>query len=118
MPLCCSPANVMDAFVAAGGGGGGKGEVTINQITWQTGAPEEVVNGAHFFEEQGIGIQRVGRDMPGSNWHVYPYDPDGHINELYYGIEQIDWTRRSKPRDMYYRIFHEEPTSAPDVGRS
>ena len=36
--------------------------------------------------------------------------PDGHINELYYGIEQIDWTRRSKPREMYYRIFHEEPT--------
>ena len=104
------PRNVMDAFVAAGGGGGGKGEVTINQITWQTGALEEVVNGAHFFEEQGIGIQRVGRDMPGSNWHVYPYDPDGHINELYYGIEQIDWTRRSKPRDMYYRIFHDEPT--------
>ena len=79
----------MDAFVAAGGGGGGSGEVTINQITWQTGALEEVVNGAHFFEEQGIGIQRVGRDMPGSNWHVYPLDPDGHINELYYGIEQI-----------------------------
>ena len=103
------PRNVMDAFVAAGGGGGGKGEVTINQITWQTGALAEVVDGAHFFEEQGIGIQRVGRDMPGSNWHVYPYDPDGHINELYYGIEQIDWTRRSKPRDMYYRIFHEEP---------
>ncbi len=104
------PRNVMDAFVAAGGGGGGQGEVTINQITWQTGALAEVVNGARFFEAQGIGIQRVGRDMPGSNWHVYPYDPDGHINELYYGIEQIDWTRRSKPREMYYRIFHEEPT--------
>lgn len=104
------PRNVMDAFVAAGGGGGGKGEVTINQITWQTGALAEVVNGAHFFEERGIGIQRVGRDMPGSNWHVYPYDPDGHINELYYGIEQIDWTRRSKPREMYYRMFHEEPS--------
>lgn len=103
------PRNVMDAFVAAGGGGGGKGEVTINQITWQTGALSEVVNGARFFEEQGIGIQRVGRDMPGSNWHVYPYDPDGHINELYYGIEQIGWNRRSKPKEMYYRIFHEEP---------
>ncbi len=104
------PRSVMDAFMSAGGGGGGGGEVTINQITWQTGALAEVVNGAHFFEEQGIGIQRVGRDMPGSNWHVYPLDPDGHINELYYGIEQIDWTRRSKPQEMYYRIFHEEPT--------
>ncbi|MFQ6030074.1 MAG: VOC family protein [Dehalococcoidia bacterium] len=104
------PRAVMDEFIAAGGGGGGQGEVTINQITWQTGALAEVVNGSHFFQEREIGIQRIGRDMPGSNWHVYPLDPDGHINELYYGIEQIDWTRRSKPRDMYYRMFHEEPS--------
>ena len=53
---------------------------------------------------------RVGRDMPGSNWHVYAYDPDGHINELYYGIEQEGWNGRSKPRDMYDRRFREEPT--------
>jgi len=47
--------------------------------------------------------------MPGSNWHVYVYDPDGHTNELYYGIEQIGWNGRSKPRDMYYLGFREKP---------
>ncbi|MBI3325117.1 MAG: VOC family protein [Nitrospinae bacterium] len=91
------PKQVMDVFMAAGGGGGGGGEVTINQITWQTGSLDEVVHGAHFFREKGVPIQRVGRDMPGSNWHVYPRDPDGHVNELYYGIEQIGWLGRSKP---------------------
>jgi catechol 2,3-dioxygenase-like lactoylglutathione lyase family enzyme len=100
----------MDVFMAAGGGGGGGGEVTINQITWQTGSLAEVVHGAHFFREQGIPVQRVGRDMPGSNWHVYPVDPDGHVNELYYGIEQIGWLGRSKPTEMYYRRFSEEPS--------
>ena len=48
--------------------------------------------------------------MPGSNWHVYVYDPDGHTIELYYGIEQIGWNQMSKPRDMYYRGFREKPS--------
>jgi catechol 2,3-dioxygenase-like lactoylglutathione lyase family enzyme len=47
--------------------------------------------------------------MPGSNWHTYVYDPDGHTTELYYGIEQIGWNQRSKPRDMYYRGFGQKP---------
>jgi catechol 2,3-dioxygenase-like lactoylglutathione lyase family enzyme len=56
-----------------------------------------------------VRIQRVGRDMPGSNWHTYVYDPDGHTNELYYGIEQIGWNQLSKPRALYYRGFQEKP---------
>ncbi|HXG36350.1 MAG TPA: VOC family protein, partial [Dehalococcoidia bacterium] len=62
--------------------------ITINQITWQVGSLAEVVNAANWFKETGVPLQRSGRDMPGSNWHTYVYDPDGHTNELYYGIEQ------------------------------
>ena len=47
--------------------------------------------------------------MPGSNWHAYVYDPDGHTNELYYGIEQVGWEGYSKPRTMYDRGFREAP---------
>jgi len=83
-------------------------EVTINQITWQCGSLKEIHEGHTYFQERQIPIQRVGRDMPGSNWHVYVYDPDGHTNELYYGIEQIGWNGRSKPTDMYYRGFREK----------
>ena len=103
------PKKAMDAM---GGGGGhvGDGDVTINQITWQTGALAEVVNGVHYFEEREVPIRRTGRDMPGSNWHTYVWDPDEHVNELYYGIEQIGWLGRSKPRDMHYRGFQEEPS--------
>src|SRR6266436_2285431 len=84
-------------------------EVTINQITWQCGSLKEIAEAHSYFEEQQVAIQRVGRDMPGSNWHVYVYDPDGHTNELYYGIEQVGWNQRSKPREMYYRGFREKP---------
>ena len=62
-----------------------------------------------YFEEQQVRIQRVGRDMPGSNWHTYVYDPDGHTNEFYYGIEQVGWNRNRSRATMYYRGFREKP---------
>jgi catechol 2,3-dioxygenase-like lactoylglutathione lyase family enzyme len=84
-------------------------EVTINQITWQCGSLREISEAHTYFTEQQVRVQRVGRDMPGSNWHVYVYDPDGHTNEFYYGIEQVGWNGNSKPRAMYYRGFHDKP---------
>jgi catechol 2,3-dioxygenase-like lactoylglutathione lyase family enzyme len=83
--------------------------VTINQITWQVGSLREVGDAIKWFAGQGIPLQRVGRDMPGSNWHTYLLDPDGHSNELYYGIEQVGWNGHSKPRAMYDRGFDQAP---------
>lgn len=83
--------------------------VTINQITWQVGSLQEVGDAAKWLNERGVPLQRVGRDMPGSNWHAYVNDPAGHTNELYYGIEQVGWDGYSKPRDMYDRGFREAP---------
>jgi catechol 2,3-dioxygenase-like lactoylglutathione lyase family enzyme len=83
--------------------------VTVNQITWQVGSLSEVGDAIKWFNERGIKQQRSGRDMPGSNWHTYLYDPDGESNELYYGIEQIGWTGYSKPRSMYDRGFDKPP---------
>ena len=83
--------------------------VTVNQITWQVGSLAEVGAAIRWFNERGIKQQRSGRDMPGSNWHTYLYDPDGQSNELYYGIEQIGWNGHSKPRAMYDRGFDRPP---------
>jgi len=92
-------------------------EVTINQITWQCGSLKEITDAHTYFEQQKIPIQRVGRDMPGSNWHVYVYDPDGHTTELYYGIEQIGWNQASKPQVMYDRGFRDKP-ALPQIAES
>ena len=88
--------------------------VTVNQITWQVGSLSEVGNAIRWFNEEGIKQQRSGRDMPGSNWHTYLFDPDGHSNELYYGIEQVGWNGHSKPRVMYDRGF-DEPPALPQI---
>lgn len=82
---------------------------TINQITWQVGSLAEVYAGDAWMKSIGQNMVRVGRDMPGSNWHTYMFDPDGHVNELYYGIEQIGWDGHSKPPEMYSREFDEVP---------
>ncbi len=82
---------------------------TINQLTWQVGSLREVVEGHKWLVSLGAPVVRTGRDMPGSNWHTYVKDPDGHINEIYYGIEQIGWTGHSKPPPMYARDFHDLP---------
>ena len=84
-------------------------QITINQITWQVGSLREVGEAIKWFQEKNLKIQRSGRDMPGSNWHTYLFDPDGHQNELYYGIEQIGWDGYSKPKVMYGRGFDEPP---------
>ena len=86
-------------------------EVAINQITWQVGSLREVVDGQKWLADLNVPIARAGRDNPGSNWHVYPLDPDGHTNELYYGIEQIGWDGFSKPKGMHRRDY----MSAPDL---
>jgi catechol 2,3-dioxygenase-like lactoylglutathione lyase family enzyme len=84
--------------------------VTVNQITWQVASLREVANAVGWFRGTGaVRVNRTGRDTPGSNWHVYPFDPEGHVNELYYGMEQVGWTQRSKPQAMYDRGFRETP---------
>lgn len=80
----------------------------VGQISWQVGSLKEVVDGIAFLDESAR-LRRVGRDAPGSNWHAYAYDPDGYINEIFYGMEQIGWDGRSKPKSMYDRAFHEAP---------
>ncbi len=87
-------------------------EVTTNQVTWQVGSLREVVDGHAWFSAKGTRIHRAGRDTPGSNWHFYPFDQDGHVNELFYGIEQIGWDGYSKPIAMH-EIRYREPPKLP-----
>ncbi|RJG04008.1 VOC family protein [Noviherbaspirillum sedimenti] len=81
----------------------------VGQISWQVGSLQEVVDGVSYLDRKAR-IRRIGRDAPGSNWHAYAYDPDGYINEVFYGMEQIGWDGYSKPKSMYGRAFHECPS--------
>ena len=75
--------------------------LTANHLSFQVGTLEEVVNANAYFEEQGFGNFRYGRDSPGSNWVNYITDPEGWHIELFYGMEQIGWNRQTKPPQLY-----------------
>jgi len=84
-------------------------ENSINQITWQVQSRREVVEATRYFRDLEIDVSREGRaGGPGSNYHLYVYDPDDQVVELFYGIEQIGWDGHSKPVDM-------RPPSIPEV---
>lgn len=87
-------------------------DITINQITWQVGSLAEVVAAQAWLQDGRAPVHRSGRDAPGSNWHVYPADPEGHVNELYYGIEQIGWDGRSKPMALH-KVRYTAPPALP-----
>ena len=95
--------------------------VTVNQIAFQVGTLSEVADGHGYFEANGIKTWRYGRDFPGSNWAVYCFDPDGLRVELFYGMEQIGWDRRSKPPQYYvppeYVPHLPEPAELSDILR-
>jgi len=74
---------------------------TLNQITWQVGSLQEVSDAFDWFTRRGKQIRPRGPRSAGIELAFYPPDPDGHTNELYYGIEQIGWDGYSKPREMY-----------------
>lgn len=90
-------------------------DINVNQITWQVGSLREVNRAIDWFHEIDVKQNRVGRDMPGSNWMVYPFDPEGHRNELYYGMEQIGWMGISKPVSMRTRDGMNEKPELPRV---
>jgi catechol 2,3-dioxygenase-like lactoylglutathione lyase family enzyme len=82
-------------------------EVTVNQISWHVNSLQEVVDGETWLRERGREIQRAGRDMPGSNWHTYFDDLDGHTNEIFYGMEQVGWQSSSKPLEFYKHMLRQ-----------
>ncbi|MBV9121138.1 MAG: VOC family protein, partial [Chloroflexi bacterium] len=105
---------VLGSKQAADARHGGKSHDSTGQMSYQVGALSEVSNTTPWLTERGLKIRMVGRDMPGSNWHVYFNDPDGRSVELFYGMEQIGWTGRTKPVAMYERRFR-SPVPLPQI---
>lgn len=83
--------------------------IKVNQISFQVGTLEEVTRAHAYFAGHKVPISRIGRDFPGSNWALYVFDPDGHRVEFYYGMEQIGWTRHSKPKSAHLPLPFDVP---------
>ena len=77
-------------------------ENDINQITWQVQNVDEVWQATRYFKDLELDVRTEGRAPAGvgSNFHLYVWDPDEQINELFTGMEQIGWDGKTKPPEM------------------
>ena len=91
---------------ANGSGAHLRPENDINQITWQVQSLNEIWQGTQYFKDLELEVRTEGRAGAGvgSNYHLYVWDPDEQINELFWGMEQIGWDGRTKPRAMGGRM--------------
>lgn len=88
-------------------------EISTNQISWQAGGLAQVVNGNRWMRSHARRIAYSGRDIPGSNFHFYTPDDDGHMNEVFYGMEQIGWNGQSKPQSVREMTGYMVPPDLP-----
>lgn len=93
-------------------------EVTSNQISWQAGSLQQVIEGNRWMRSHARRIAYSGRDVPGSNFHFYTPDDDGHLNEVFYGMEQVGWDGKSKPEVTRRLIGYTEPPAIPHISES
>jgi catechol 2,3-dioxygenase-like lactoylglutathione lyase family enzyme len=93
-------------------------QVTSNQISWQAGGLRQIIDGNRWMTTAGRRIVYSGRDVPGSNFHFYTPDDDGHMNEVFYGMEQIGWDGKSKPEATRAMIGYMEPPPIPHLSEA
>ncbi len=60
-----------------------------------------------FLEEHGIEIRCLPPELtPGMDYTAFAVDPDGHLIQLYYYMEQVGWDGRPRPADQRRPIDH------------
>ncbi len=90
-------------------------ENDVNQITWQVQNVEEVWQATKYFKDLELEVRTEGRAGAGvgSNYHLYVWDPDDQVIELFTGMEQIGWDGLTKPKEMGGRL--PEATMEPHI---
>ena len=74
-----------------------KKNLAIQQFSWEVSSYEQVKNGVDFLKKSGVEIDFIGRRMPGSNYNLYFWDPEGFRIEITWGMEQVGWSGFTKP---------------------
>jgi catechol 2,3-dioxygenase-like lactoylglutathione lyase family enzyme len=90
-------------------------ENDINQITWQVQNVDEVWQATKYFKDLELEVRTEGRAGAGvgSNYHLYVWDPDDQVIEIFTGMEQIGWDGLTKPKEMGGRL--PEATMEPHI---
>ena len=67
-------------------------------------------NAVSFLKENGVEFMEMPAELhPGVDYTAYAKDPDGHLVQLYYYMEQLGWDEQPRPKSMRRAVNGEWP---------
>ncbi len=76
----------------------------VEHLALEVDNAEILFKARDFLRENNIPSVFEGRKGAGGNMALHFNDPDGYEFELYYGMDQIDESGRSRPKEQYHRV--------------
>jgi hypothetical protein len=63
-----------------------------------------------FLKDQGVTFKELPSELhPGIDYVAYAEDPDGHLVQLYYYMEQLGWDGKPRPKELRRQVNQEWP---------
>ena len=71
----------------------------------EVGSYQQLQDAVAFLKDNGVLFREIPADLhPGIDYAAYAIDPDGHLLQLYYYMEQIGWDGRPRPRELRRQV--------------
>ncbi len=81
---------------------------SLMSIGMQVGEYSQLINGLDFLREHGQKIVTLPQELfPGMEHNAFVVDPDGHLVQLYFAMEQIGWDGKPCPAAQRPKIDNE-----------
>jgi catechol 2,3-dioxygenase-like lactoylglutathione lyase family enzyme len=81
-----------------------KDQLGLSHFAMEVGSLDELFAIREFLKRKGVAITFEGRKGAGSNVGVEFRDPDGYQLELYWNMDQLGPTDRSRPAEQWNRV--------------
>ena len=81
-----------------------KQQLGLSHFAMEVGSLDELFAIREFLKRKGVQITFEGRKGAGSNVGVEFLDPDGYQLELYWNMDQLGPTDRSRPAEQWNRV--------------
>lgn len=67
---------------------------------------QQLKDAVAFFEKQGCTVKYLPAELsPGIDYSAFVVDPDGHLIQLYYYMEQVGWDGQPKPAALRRKVL-------------
>jgi catechol 2,3-dioxygenase-like lactoylglutathione lyase family enzyme len=76
----------------------------------EVGSYSQLRHAVSFLKEHGVVFKELPEELhPGIDYAAYAQDPDGHLVQLYYYMEQLGWDGRPRPKEHRRQVSREWP---------